>query len=259
MVGVEPSELLDFLGGSRCRVIILSELVEDGPLDREHFNRLFNGSRTTLTRNLDSLIDRELIERENRTYRLTPKGTYVAEELLELIKTIRATSKLNPILAHVPPAEFDFEPHQLTDATIIKSNPSEPYAPVDKHIARLEAADQVRCLLPLTGINSMKTAERRVLNGDAEYELVVDSRIAEKFRSDSEYSEMLNQMLATGQCTVYTYEGTFPYYLGLLDDVVQIGVSDEGMPRALLEARSDQVRKQAEEIYNKYRNKSILF
>jgi predicted transcriptional regulator len=259
MVGKESSELLDFLGRSRCRVIILSELVEDGPLDREYFNRLFNGSRTTLTRNLDSLIDRELIERENRTYRLTPKGTYVAEELLELIKTIRATSKLNPILAHVPPTEFDFEPHQLTDATIIKSKPSEPYAPVDKHISRLEAADQVRCLLPLTGINSMKTAERRVLNGDAEYELVVDSRIAEKFRSDSEYSEMLNQMLATGQCTVYTYEGTFPYYLGLLDDVVQIGVSDEGMPRALLEARSDQVRKCAEEIYNKYRNESIPF
>jgi predicted transcriptional regulator len=186
-------------------------------------------------------------------------GTYVAEDLLELIETIQATNKVNPILTHVSPAEFHFEPHQLADATITESKPSEPYAPVDKHIARLEAADQVRCLLPLTGINSMKAAERRVLNGDAEYELVVDKRIAEKFRSDSEYTEMIDRMQATRQCTVYTYDGRIPYYLGLLDGIVQIGVSDEGMPQALLEVQSDQARRQAEEIYHMYLNESVLF
>jgi predicted transcriptional regulator len=259
MLGNRTTDFLEFLGGSRSRVIILSELEQNGSLNRSDFNKILDTSRTTITRNLDALIDRDLVERQNRTYRLTHNGKFVASELMDLVGAVQATQKLKPILQQIPPSELEFEPQQLADGTVTVSSPADPYAPVNKHIERLESADRVKCLLPVMGINSMKAAERRIHDHGAEHELVVDTSIAERFRSNPEYNESVERLLATGRLSVYVFDGPIPYYLGILDDTIQIGVSDEGIPQALLEIQSDEIGKQAKEVYDTYRNESILF
>jgi predicted transcriptional regulator len=256
MLGNGTTDFLEFLGGSRCRVIILSELEENGSLNRSDFNKILDTSRTTITRNLDALIDRDLVERQNRTYRLTHNGKFVASELMDLVEAVQATEKLKPILEQIPPSEFEFEPQQLADGTVTVSNPTDPYAPVNKHIERLESADRVKCLLPMMGLNSMKAAERRILDHGATHELVVDSNVAETFRSDPEYTEPLNRLLETDRLTVYVFAGNIPYYLGILDDTVQIGVSNQGVPQALLETQSNEVNEKAQCAFNDYKSES---
>ncbi|WP_411967485.1 helix-turn-helix transcriptional regulator [Haloferax sp. YSSS75] len=256
MVGKDTAKLLQFLAGSRCRVTILSELCENGSLHRTDFDRILDTARTTITRNLDALINHDLVERQSRTYYLTLQGEFIASELADLVEIIQATDKLKPILEQLSVSEIEFDPLLLAEGTVTVSSSSNPYAPVNQHIGRMGSAHHVKCLLPSLGFNPLRAAERGLLDSGAKHELVVDTDVAETFRSNPEYTEPLNHLLDTGILTLYVSDEEIPYYLGVLDDTVQIGVSDEGIPRALLETKSDDVKEQAVDILNNYIDKS---
>jgi hypothetical protein len=67
-------------------------------------------------------------------------------------------------------------------------------------------------------------------------------------------------MLATDRFDLSVYDGEVPYYLGVLDETVQIGVEDEnGMPRALLETDVEGLGEWASDTYAQYRERSTPF
>jgi predicted transcriptional regulator len=258
MIQRDAIEYLEFLGRSRCRVIILASLREDGPLHRRDFDELLDVARTTLTRNLDALIERGLVRRENRTYRLTPVGGVISSELVNFVKTVSAVTEIEPLVKRMPPSESRFDPLQLAEGTLTVSTPDDPYAPVSTHIKRIRISKTVRCLLPAVGLRAMKAAKTSIIENQADHEIVVTERVARSLQHKTEYVGIFEELRKTGNFTALVSEREIPYYLGLLDDTVQIGVSENGVPRALLEVQSDDVWDSACQMYDAYRGYSTI-
>jgi hypothetical protein len=63
-------------------------------------------------------------------------------------------------------------------------------------------------------------------------------------------------MVDTGRFEVHVHDGDIPYYLGILDDTVQMGVNEDGEPRGLLETDSEEVREWAENRYESYKQEA---
>lgn len=247
-----------FLSRSANRVKILECLRERGPIDKRDLAEECDVVRTTLQRNLDGLASEDLIQQCGvGTYELTAVGEEVARGLLELVETTETARRLAPLLKWLPTDAFDLEVRRLSDAELIVSESSDPYAPVNRHVEALRTAETFRGAMSVVGKHGLETAYDRVLSGTADHELVIEEGAAETLTNDPAYENLVDDMLATGNCRVFVHEGELPYYLGLTEECVQIGVEDdESMPRALVESESDAVRTWAEETYAAFKEEA---
>lgn len=86
---------------------------------------------------------------------------------------------------------------------------------------------------------------------------MVERSVAQVLQSKEEYADLVEEMEETGRIEIRVVNDSIPYYVGLLDETVQIGVEDDdGVPRALLETDSDEAREWAEQTYERYRQAS---
>lgn len=250
----DPVDAVSFLARSPNRVAVLDALRRGGPLDRRVLRDRFDVARTTLQRNLDALAERGWVRETDAGYVATPAGAAVARDLATLRDTMDAAGRLRPVLQWLPDDALDLDLHALADADVVTADSSDPYAPVDRHVDALERADRVRALLPAVGLRAMAAARERVRADGSEYDLVVEPGVADTLRHDPGYAAGVDELVASGQVAVRVHDGEIPYYLGLLDDAVQLGVSDAtGMPRALLESDDATVRDWASGVYDEYR------
>lgn len=75
----DPIDQIAFLARSESRVRVLEHLLEHGATSRRAFREHLDVSRSTVTRTLTDLTDRDWLEETDNTYRLTPSGKVVAE------------------------------------------------------------------------------------------------------------------------------------------------------------------------------------
>lgn len=253
---------IDFLVRSANRVRLLDELRQCERAHRDELRTACEASRTTVQRNLDALEERGWIRSTNHHYTTTSSGELIGRKLPELLETVQVANRLEPIEKWLPVSEIDVDLPTLGSAsTIVTTDPSDPYAPVNRHIGAMRSADRFRCLLPAVGLQPMMVARDCVRRGRT-HELVVDRPVAETLRADPDYEEILTDMEGSERFDMYRYDGEFPIYLGLADDVVQIGVEDDdGIPRGLLEydPESLPMRKWAERTYDEYKRESEAF
>lgn len=253
---------IDFLARSANRVHLLNKLREHDQLDRDELKSSCKASRTTLQRNLDALEENGWVKSTNRTYTLTTKGETIIAQFLELVDAVRVVNQIEPFLEWIPKGEFDLDLRLLVDADLTLSTPNNPYAPVNEHVEALKTVTSFRGLLSVVGRGAVETAWRQVLNGEAEHELVIEEGVVKTLCEDPHYEDMVKEAMDTGRYQIYIYDGDIPYYLGILDETVQIGVEDDkGLPRGLLEYNSDSivVKEWAEQTYNSYKQKSKPF
>lgn len=239
---------VSFLAGSEPRASIVAALAAEGALSRDELVDRCGAARVTVGRNLDRLTERGLAVEDAGTYRLTALGDALAADFLDLLDTAAATADLAPLLEHLPPDALDLDPLALADAEVVVSTAANPYAPAERHAASLETAGRVRQVLPAVSGQSMEASADRILAGDLEMEVVVTPAVAETLLTD-----LADKFAPLRDCehhTTHVYDGEVPYFLGLVDDAVQIGVSDdEGIPRALAVTTSDRVGEWAESTW----------
>jgi phage gp36-like protein len=56
-------------------------------------------------------------------------------------------------------------------------------------------------------------------------------------------------MAETGRFSLYQYNDSIPYLVGLVDGTVQIGVDDDGDPQALVEGSDADLREWAADVF----------
>ena len=249
-------EELQFLSRSETRVRILDELHRDGTLSKNELKRRLDASRTTIQRNLNALAEHGWVRDRNRSYELAHCGRLIAEDYLDLVDRLGVVSDLRPFLRWVDPADLDVDFRSLADATVTTAKPGDPWAMVNRHVAALETMDRGRVVLPLTGMSAVKACRDRVVDAGASAEMIVSPDVEETVRSDPTYSDHHAEMLETGRYELRVYDGEIPYYLGLVDDLVQIGADEDGEPRALLETDDESVYAWAERTIDEYREHS---
>ncbi|MHB9285552.1 helix-turn-helix transcriptional regulator [Halobacteriales archaeon Cl-PHB] len=255
----DPVSQIAFVARSDARVQVLEELLESGPATQRDLRDCLDTSRSTVTRALQALAEEDWIESSGDAYRLTPVGTVIAAEFLDLVDTVRMTEELSSFLRWFPIAENDLELAALTDAEVTTRSDSDPYAPARKHLGILETATSLRSLLPSIDIEGAKLVHDRILGGEFESEMVVSPSVAETIET-GEFAPLFREQIESGGLTVHVADGELPFYLGIAyDGRVQIGVEDdEGFPRALLETTDETVWEWADGVYQEMQNSARI-
>lgn len=249
-------DLLDFVTRSASRVQILETLLEADAASRAELQSAVDVVRTTLQRNLDGLAERGLIRERDRQYEITPTGILVASGVRDSLALAAPATRLRPVLERIPVSELDLDPELLTDATVVEATTANPYAPVKRHEMRMAETDHARLVLPAVGADPVETAQETASEG-AVHELIVTPDVVETMRTDPSFEEHAKSMIDTATVTMSLFDGEIPYYLGILDDIVEIGVHDEsGLPTALLESTNPAVREWAIERFEEYQRRS---
>lgn len=232
--------------------------LRERPHEKRELVSALDVSRPTVYRGLRELEEADLVEHDSGRYALTTFGDLVVERFVGFLDSVGSAAEVESFLRWVPPGslDLDLDPRHLADADVVSASPGDPYAMVNRHVRRLKEADHVRALLPLTGLHAHEAMHDRVVEGDARAELVVASPVVETMRTDPDYRPLTADLAATDRYEVVVVDD-LPYYLGVLDDLTQVGVDDDGQPRALLETDDDTVRAWAEETIESYRADAV--
>jgi len=247
-----------FLAGSEPRAAVLAALSREDGLSRDDLVERCGAARVTVNRNLEQLGDRGLVASRDGGWRLTPLGELLATDFLALAETVETGEELAPVLRRLPGGEFDLDPAALAGAKVTASTAANPYAPVQRHEETLLAADRARLVLPAVSPRLVEETGERLRTGALEMEIVASAAVAETFRT--EIVDAVSALAGAGALELLEYGGRVPFYLGLVDDGVQVGVADEeGIPRALAETGDETVRSWAESTYESYRSGASPF
>lgn len=253
----DAAEDIAFIARSPDRIRIMAELLAHGQRSRDDLRAASDTSRTTVQRNLDALEERGWISNRGQRYEISPCGRLVTEAVLELVDTAGVANELQEFLRWTSLDDLDLDLRLLADAEITVVDSRDPYAPVNQHVEALEDADHYRLLLPVVGLDAMKTSHEGVMAGEQSGVVVLQREAAETVRSKPEYESLYADFLESERFRIFVVEEDVPFYLGLIDDLVQIGVEDdEGVPRALLESTADEVRDWAQMKYTGYRQQA---
>lgn len=238
------------------RVGVLTCLLEE-PKDKRTLVEELDIPRSTLDRAVRELESINIVTYSNGKYAATPIGERLGHTFLSFLEQIEVTIELEPFLQHVSVDEFPLNLQLLTDAEVVVPADKNPYAMIDRHVQLLREADQARGMLPLVGLHGYQTAHKRIVENGAEDELIVEPDVADVLVSDPEFAELTEEMLTTGRFDLFIYDGTIPYFVGIYDDeTVQIGVDEDGEPRALLETDRQEVQNWAHNIITEYKQQA---
>jgi len=179
--------------------------------------------------------------------------------ILETLERVGAATRLEPVLERLPAETFEFDIERLADATVVESTTTNPYAPVDRHAASLADAKHARLLLPAVGTKPIETTQDALESG-ATVELIVTTSIAETLRTASPIAEQFMAVVDSDGFSVSVAPEEIEFYLGIVDDTVQIGVHDEsGVPTALLGSTDDRVRQWAIDRFDAFQRRAGPF
>lgn len=248
-------EQIEFLSQSRCRFQILEYLLQHDDAKKRDLKTVVESSRTTLQRNLNALESRSWISCEGTSITITPIGRLVVEEFLPLLEAVSMADELADFFRWFPEDDVAFDIRALADATVTVAEDGNPYAAVDQHVAAMKETASCRLLLPVVGLQAMQAATPRLLDDELTLECLFARSGANVLRTDPALESELHRHLESGNVEFYAVNEELPYFVGIYDHCVQIGASDDaGVPRALVESPSEEIRRWAEATFDRFKD-----
>ncbi|MFC7138642.1 helix-turn-helix transcriptional regulator [Halosimplex aquaticum] len=249
------SDLVDLL---RRRSELLASL-QERPREKRDLVADHDLPRSTLDRAIRELEAADLVAYADGAYALTAVGEFLVSEFDAFADRAERVVELEPFFRWTAPAEFDLDPRALADAEIWTPEPGDPWAMVNRHVRALETADRVRGVLPLVGLHAVETVHERVTGDGADHRFVVDAGAAATLRTDENYQPLFRDLQDRPEPTFARYDGdSVPYFVGVFDDeFVQVGVDEDGDPRALLESDDEEVLDWARDRIEYYRRQAV--
>ena len=232
------------------------ESLSDQPMEKRELVESLDTSRSTVDRATRELETAGLIEYSEGRYELTSLGRATTTEFDDVLDSIRLRQWLEPFLRWIPEAEFEVELDWFREGDLLVSEPGDPYAMINRHVELLKGLKDGWFLLPFTGLHATEVGYESIVHDNASAEFVVNSSVAETFRSNSEYISIIEEMVATGRVSIFSYGGKLPFALNKINDTVQIISADGDKPRALVETRDERAMEWAEEVYQNYKQDS---
>lgn len=242
-----------FLARSENRVDVLATLVPEA-VSRPALQEAAGVERVTLGRILGDFEDRGWVVKTDGEYALTPLGEMVAGDFEHLLATVRTARKLDSVVRWLPTDEMAFDLRHLGDADITLPTRADPAAPTRLAAQRLRTTADVRLLMSVVVAEVVEACASAVANGDQRFEAVFTPAVLETISGDPTMSAHVREMIESDDVIVYHTDSETPYIMGLLDDLVGFGVTDEeNLPRASLETPNATVREWAEATYERHR------
>ena len=134
---------IEFLVSSDHRVGVL-ETLDEGPCDRDQLRAVTGASSPTMGRVLNDFGDRNWIERDGHTYRLTGLGEFVADRLAEFVDAMTVERRLREVSPWLPYELEGFSVDFLSDAVVSYPGPGYPFKPIERHVHLMEETETIR-------------------------------------------------------------------------------------------------------------------
>lgn len=248
--------VVSYLTGSENRVETLRAVRADGVVEQRTIADSVDASWRTVKRTLNDLEERGWVLAVDGVgeWRISALGATVLDAYLDFVDRLEPATHLAPFLRRIPPGTLDIELDALADAEVVVSAENQPYAPMDRVLEIRRNAGRIREVVNIVQADSASQLRERVENGDLEAEVVLEAGVLDAIATNDEYAEEFEGALAADGVTFYAYEGSVPYVLGIMDDTVLLGVTDEkGMPEAMVKSDADEVREWAESRFEAFR------
>jgi predicted transcriptional regulator len=245
-----------FLTRSPVRVRVLHALRRRGPVDKRELRGLVDGVRTTVTRNLNALVERGWIEDGPEGYAITDCGRMIVDDLIALTESASLAVELRPALRWLDIERLGLDLRHFERADITTADSTNPYAPVEEQVALLRRATTVRTALPTVNRQILEACRRTARADGGDVEIVLGAAAVDRLRSTDRYAELFADVCR--YCTVWEYEGTLPYYVGDAGDAVQLGTTDgDNLIRVLLRFDvDDDVRAWADDRFERFEQRA---
>jgi predicted transcriptional regulator len=237
-----PREVLRFLTRSDTRVTLLRTLITEASFTRSELQNETGIPRSTVSRILNEFRDRGLVSRAGQRYEVTPFGGFLAERLHSVFDSIEAVQGLQTLLTQLSDTNPDVTFLHHSRCEILTPTASDPGAPTRRFADLLHAASHVRLLVP-KAIPVLFDVDSPVSEGTETLEVVVPHTALPVKRDESPFSRELRDVVASGDVTVFAYDGDVPYLAGLIDDIAVVGLTDDaGTVQGYIETSDETVR-----------------
>lgn len=237
--------------------IELLNSIDENPKDKRSIVENVDWSRSTVDRGIRELESIDFIRYREGEYKATLFGKLVTSEYNQFRQSLETLLQLRPFLRWIPDAHFEFDHHCLKDATVLGADQSNPYEPANRHADVLETSETFRALIPGIGLHQLETAWEAIQEHSQTQHVIVERKVLETLRSESHYTDLFEALCNTETVEIGVYDGTFPYFLGIYDETVHIGVEDQhGLPRALLETNAEEVMEWATDKFDTYKHEA---
>ncbi|SDR02769.1 helix-turn-helix transcriptional regulator [Natronobacterium texcoconense] len=247
-----PLEEIEFLALSANRVDVLELLAED-EYTRSELAHETGASQATLGRILGDFDERSWITRDGSRYRATATGRLVAEGVTDLRTILETEGKLRDVVDYLPTRGLAFDLRHLADATITKPSQTRPNAPVQRLLALLEDADEVRAFSHAFNEQTLQVVRERTTAGEVTFRGVFSRYAIEALTDDSALRRQLRDLLAADETAVRVGRDDVPLAVMIVDDVVYLLVRDDhGVLRASIEIDDPTVRSWANDRFDEY-------
>lgn len=225
----------------------------DQPREKRDLADEVDIARSTLDRAIRELEAINCVRYTDGKYTVTVVGKRIAHGFFEFIEQVELAVEFEYFLRYTSTDTFDLDLSNLADAKLWTPESNDPYAMIHRHVEMLNKATSFRGALPLIGLHPFEAAYAQIVEQGAEHEIVVGSGVAETLQSNERYQSKFQDLLKRENCTISVSETSIPYFVGIFDDeIVQIGVDEDGEPRALLETDQREVRSWAHETIDTY-------
>lgn len=252
----EGVETIEELARSEARVKLLEAISNEQGLNEREIRDKLSFSRATIQRNLKILSERRWIQNRDGQYVTSTCGDLIIEKFLNVSRTAEAVERLQPFLQYVPKSEFELELTYLRDATLTVSEPGDPLKMVNRHVDSIRSTNELYAVLPITSLHPLEVLHRRILQGSLRSEVVVSKAVAETFRTDSSYANLIEEIEDLDEFQIYVFDDNIPLYIGILDNEIQLGADNNGEPKALVETESDKARSWAKTKFKYFKYSS---
>lgn len=249
-----PIEELVFLCRSHHRIQLLKQLSREERTRRD-LQDATGISQPTLGRILGDFEQRRWISNNHDgTYRLTPRGRLLADAVDNLLDVLDTIGQLADIADHLPLERLDFDRSHLTDAMITTPTSTDPLAHMRRFDELAASATTVKMfsnVVSCAPTNDSSDADRELLTHVDEL-IVTEDAVANL--DNSELNGWLSKQIDDGELSLYRYDDSAVFLLGVFDETVGIvPIDDTDMPCGLIEAEANPIRTWANETFEEFR------
>lgn len=245
-------EEIEFLARSANRVEVLRLLSTDR-YTRAELAHETGASQATLGRILGDFEERSWIVRDGSEYSASATGRLVADGVTDLLGILETERTLRDVVDYLPTRDLEFDLRRLADATITVPSQTRPNAPLQRLLALLEDADEVRAFSHAFNEQSLTIVQERATAGETTFEGVFSRRAIDALADDSALRRQLRDLLEADGTAVRIRDGDVPLAVMIVDDVVYLLVRDEhGILRASIDVSDPAVRTWATERFDDY-------
>lgn len=222
---------VEYLARSPSRFRVL-HTINEGPQTRQNLKELSDISRVTLSRMLSKFEDLGWIEQTNGEYEITPEGSYVATELVKLLRNMTTLNQLDGAMDWLPVTEFDFDLSCLNDATVTTSDWGDHTAQIRRVADVIRGSERIIATASGVSREVVEAIWHETVNSDAYFEGLLDNTAIDIVTDDPELRRQHREMLERGNTDLLRYEGdAVPLLMvSICDDIVILCGHDEDGP-----------------------------